>query len=75
MEKDKNLLCGFKKEMIILLNNSKNFIKKCKKPTKSEAVALIKGHLFGMILLGLFGYVIKLIHLPINNIIVGETSV
>ncbi|KAI5150890.1 protein transport protein SEC61 subunit gamma [Enteropsectra breve] len=54
--------------------NAGRFIRKCKKPSKMEYVALVKGHLMGLAFLGIFGYVIKVINIPINNIIAGTAA-
>lgn len=56
------------------VKNSKNFIKACKRPSRREIVDLVKGHLIGLCFLGVFGYIIKVVHIPINNIIAGSDS-
>lgn len=56
----------------MFLRNIRNFIHKCKKPSVKEYTGLLKAHLAGLLLLGLFGYVVKVIHIPINNIIAGS---
>lgn len=53
------------------VKNSKTFVKSCKKPSGKEFKDLIRGHLVGLCFLGFFGYIIKVIHIPINNIIAG----
>ncbi|KAI5170248.1 protein transport protein SEC61 subunit gamma [Pancytospora epiphaga] len=56
------------------LKNARNFMRSCKKPSGREAIELVKGHLVGLCFLGVFGYVIKVVHIPINNIIAGSSS-
>lgn len=56
------------------VKNSKNFIRACKKPSSTEVNTLVKGHLIGLCFLGLFGYIIKVVHIPINNIIAGSDT-
>lgn len=49
-----------------------NFVRECRKPSASEFKGILRGHLTGFVMLGLFAYVIKVIHIPINNMIVGS---
>ncbi len=72
MEKKTTALENLKTQLIKFINNSKNFLRKCKKPSKDETKKLIKVHLTCMLFLGFFGYFVKLIHLPIKNIIAGD---
>lgn len=69
-QKKDTLLLQIKK----FIFNSRRFIKTCRKPKKPEITALTKGHLIGLAFLGVFGYIIKVIHIPINNIIAGSSS-
>ena len=52
--------------------NSKNFIKQCKKTNTEEFKQLLRVHLTGLFFLGMFGFLVKLVHIPINNIIAGS---
>ena len=62
------------KQIQKFLKNIRNFLKQCKTPTGSNFKEILKGHLAGVVLLGLFAYIIKVIHIPINNMIVGATE-
>lgn len=48
------------------------FLKKCKKPNAKEYKLLLRAYMGGIFFLGALAYIIKLIHIPINNIIVGN---
>lgn len=62
---------SFAKQITKFLKNIRNFLRQCKMPTGSNFKEILKGHIAGVVLLGLFAYVIKVIHIPINNMIVG----
>ncbi|KJZ76636.1 Putative protein transport protein Sec61 subunit gamma [Hirsutella minnesotensis 3608] len=47
------------------------FINKCQKPDKSEFLKISQAIAIGFLTMGTVGYVVKLIHIPINNILVG----
>ncbi|ODQ78648.1 hypothetical protein BABINDRAFT_64255 [Babjeviella inositovora NRRL Y-12698] len=46
------------------------FIKKCTKPDKKEYLKIIRAVGVGFIMMGVVGYVVKLIHIPIRYAIV-----
>ncbi|GMM31208.1 translocon subunit [Martiniozyma asiatica (nom. inval.)] len=46
------------------------FVQKCTKPSKKEYLQLIRAVGFGFIMMGVVGYCIKLIHIPIRYLIV-----
>ncbi|KCZ78706.1 protein translocase SEC61 complex gamma subunit, archaeal and eukaryotic [Anncaliia algerae PRA109] len=48
------------------------FLRKCTKPNKQEYKQLLRAYIGGILFLGSLAYIIKLIHIPINNIIVGN---
>ncbi|CCF55686.1 hypothetical protein KAFR_0A02500 [Kazachstania africana CBS 2517] len=50
--------------------DGKQFLSKCKKPTGSEYSKIIRAVGFGFIAVGVIGYAIKLIHIPIRYVIV-----
>ena len=54
----------FAKDAYRLLN-------KCTKPDRREFIKISQAVAVGFLLMGFIGYFVKLIHLPINNIIVG----
>lgn len=53
-----------------IINNSLQFIKKCKKPSNVELFQIIRAVGMGFLVIGLLGYVVKLIHIPIRYLIV-----
>lgn len=46
------------------------FIQKCTKPTKKEYLQLVRAVGVGFIMMGVVGYLIKLVHIPIRYLIV-----
>lgn len=58
-------LCNFRK-------NIKQFIREAKKPGVKDYKEVLRGHLVGVFLLGLSAYFIKVIHIPINNMVAGS---
>ena len=54
--------------------DSKRFITKCNKPTKKEFKKTIQSVLIGFAILGFCGFIIKLIHIPIREILFGGDS-
>ncbi|KAG8737321.1 Sec61p translocation complex subunit [Ceratobasidium sp. 428] len=49
----------------------KLFLTRCTKPTQKEYVQICKAIAIGFGIMGFIGYFVKLIHIPINNILVG----
>ncbi|KAI8984583.1 protein translocase SEC61 complex gamma subunit [Mycotypha africana] len=47
------------------------FINRCKKPDQQEYFKIVQAVAMGFAALGALGYFVKLIHIPINNILVG----
>ncbi|ELA41024.1 protein translocase SEC61 complex gamma subunit, archaeal and eukaryotic [Vittaforma corneae ATCC 50505] len=54
------------------LKNIRKFIRESEKPSHDQFRHILRGHLVGVIALGLFAYCIKVIHIPINNMIAGS---
>ncbi|KAI8324376.1 protein translocation complex subunit SSS1 [Martensiomyces pterosporus] len=46
-------------------------IRRCTKPDQKEYLKIVRAVLMGFLVMGFVGYFTKLIHIPINNIIVG----
>ena len=70
---------GIKKEPKTMLtqavdfkNNSVNFFQKCKKPGKQEYMKILYACFMGFIVMGFIGYLVKLVFIPINNIILSS---
>ncbi|KAF3482297.1 translocase SEC61 complex gamma subunit [Arthroderma uncinatum] len=47
------------------------FVNRCTKPDKREFLKISQAVGFGFLIMGAIGYFIKLIHIPVNNILVG----
>ncbi|KAI7907453.1 protein translocase SEC61 complex gamma subunit [Cokeromyces recurvatus] len=47
------------------------FMNRCKKPDQQEFLKITQAVAMGFAALGALGYFVKLIHIPINNILVG----
>lgn len=64
------------------VKQSHNFLELCTKPKKQgrapkltlpEYVTMLKACLMGLLIMGVIGYAIKLVFIPINNIILGTS--
>jgi len=47
------------------------FINRCTKPDRREMIKISQAVGVGFLVMGAVGFVIKLIHIPVNNILVG----
>ncbi|KAI9339961.1 hypothetical protein BDR26DRAFT_861890 [Obelidium mucronatum] len=52
------------------IKDSINLINKCTKPTQTEFFQMAGAIGMGFVIMGFIGFFVKLIHIPINNIIV-----
>ena len=52
--------------------DSVRLIKRCTKPDRKEFQKIAVATAIGFALMGFIGFFVKLIHIPINNIIVGS---
>jgi len=52
--------------------DSLHLVKKCTKPDRKEFTAIAKATGVGFLIMGFIGFFVKLIHIPINNILVGS---
>ncbi|GJJ09604.1 hypothetical protein Clacol_003827 [Clathrus columnatus] len=53
------------------LREGNQFIVRCTKPSEKEFIQICKAVAIGFAVMGFLGYFVKLIHIPINNILVG----
>ncbi|BGP15244.1 hypothetical protein JCM10213_000713 [Rhodosporidiobolus nylandii] len=53
------------------VKDGKVFINRCTKPDKKEYLQICRAVAIGFAMMGGIGYLVKLIHIPINNILVG----
>jgi len=47
------------------------FINRCTKPDRREFIKISQAVGVGFLVMGAVGYLVKLIHIPVNNILVG----
>lgn len=47
------------------------FLNRCQKPDKKEFLKISQAVGVGFLIMGAVGYVVKLIHIPLNGILVG----
>lgn len=52
--------------------DSMHLVKKCTKPDRKEFTAIARAVGIGFLMMGFIGFFVKLIHIPINNILVGN---
>ncbi|KAL7417521.1 secE/sec61-gamma protein [Mrakia frigida] len=53
------------------LKEGTQFMTRCAKPTQKEYFEICRAVAIGFAVMGFLGYFVKLIHIPINNILVG----
>lgn len=51
--------------------DSVNFFEKCKKPSMKEYLTILYACMMGFVIMGFIGYIVKLVFIPINNIILS----
>ncbi|OIR58975.1 MAG: protein transporter Sec61 subunit gamma [Amphiamblys sp. WSBS2006] len=56
------------------VKNSIAFLKRSSKPSEKEYAQITRSVFTGFLIMGSISYIIKLVHIPINNIIVGGSS-
>ena len=59
------------KQVQDFVKNSVIFYQKCKKPDKAEYMKILQACIMGFFIMGMIGYFIKLVFIPINNIILS----
>ncbi|THH05657.1 hypothetical protein EW146_g9843 [Bondarzewia mesenterica] len=53
------------------VRDGNQFMIRCTKPSQKEFAQICKAVAIGFAVMGFIGYFVKLIHIPINNILVG----
>ena len=48
-----------------------HLVQKCTKPDKREFLQIFRATCVGFLIMGFVGFFVKLVHIPINNILVG----
>ena len=61
---------NFLESPVKFVQEGNNFLSKCKKPNLKEYMQIIRAVGMGFVAVGIIGYAIKLIHIPIRYIIV-----
>ena len=51
--------------------DSYRFFNKCTKPDEKEFMKILKATMFGFLVLGVRGFLIKLVFIPVNNMFLG----
>eukprot|EP00672_Neobodo_designis_P025032 CAMPEP_0174849490 /NCGR_PEP_ID=MMETSP1114-20130205/16231_1 /TAXON_ID=312471 /ORGANISM="Neobodo designis, Strain CCAP 1951/1" /LENGTH=71 /DNA_ID=CAMNT_0016083837 /DNA_START=48 /DNA_END=263 /DNA_ORIENTATION=+ len=54
--------------------NSKHLVQKCTKPNQADFNQVGTATVMGFALMGFIGFFVKLIFIPINNVIMGQSS-
>jgi len=53
------------------IKDGNQFLARCTKPSQKEFIQICRAVAIGFAVMGFIGYFVKLIHIPINNILVG----
>jgi len=53
------------------IKDGTQFINRCTKPDRRELLKISQAVGVGFLVMGAVGYLVKLIHIPVNNILVG----
>ncbi|KAF2090134.1 translocation complex subunit Sss1 [Saccharata proteae CBS 121410] len=53
------------------IKDGTQFLNRCTKPDKREFIKISQAVGVGFVVMGAIGYLVKLIHIPVNNILVG----
>ncbi|KAH8918070.1 secE/sec61-gamma protein [Atractiella rhizophila] len=53
------------------IKDGTQFMNRCTKPDQKEYAQICRAVAVGFVIMGFIGYFVKLIHIPINNILVG----
>eukprot|EP00981_Chlorochromonas_danica_P005373 scaffold1088_cov177-Ochromonas_danica.AAC.9 len=57
--------------LVQFYKDSAHLVKKCTKPDHKEFARIARATGIGFLIMGFVGFFVKIIHIPINNIIVG----
>ena len=59
-------------ELHTFYKNSVVFMNKCTRPDRAEYTKILQASIMGVLVMGFIGYMIKLVFIPINNIILSN---
>ncbi len=66
-----NFIEETKTNSIEFFHESISFLQKCSKPDKKEFIKITTSCAIGFAIMGIIGYIIKLLFIPINNILLS----
>ncbi|KAG5476971.1 hypothetical protein LSCM1_05305 [Leishmania martiniquensis] len=58
--------------IVAFTKNSRMLVRKCQKPNYNEFTTATIAALIGFFLMGFLGFFVKLVFIPINNVILGS---
>ncbi|KAJ3173456.1 Sec61p translocation complex subunit [Geranomyces variabilis] len=71
---------GTNNTLVDLIDGPRQFMKdgvqlmtRCAKPDRKEFIQVTQAVSIGFLIMGFIGFFVKLVHIPINNIIVGRS--
>ena len=59
-------------QLVQFQKDSVNFFNKCTRPDQAEYTKILQASAMGFLVMGFIGYIIKLVFIPINNIILSN---
>ena len=71
-KKDEGASKGVVDDLTQFYKDSKYFFNKCTRPDKAEYTKILSASCMGIVVMGFIGYIIKLVFIPINNIILSN---
>ncbi|KAK4537634.1 hypothetical protein CDCA_CDCA13G3659 [Cyanidium caldarium] len=57
--------------LVQFLERSLRLWRRCTKPDRREYLRILQAVAMGILVMGAIGYVVRLVHIPINNILLG----
>ena len=57
--------------LVEFYKDAKRFSTACDKPNAKQFMHITKAVIIGFMIMGITGFIVKLVHIPINHIIVG----
>ena len=59
-------------DLVQFQKDAQNFFNKCTRPDRAEYTKILQASFMGIVVMGFIGYIIKLVFIPINNIILSN---
>ena len=63
---------GVVDELTQFYKDSSHFFNKCTRPDRAEYTKILQASAIGVVVMGFIGYIVKLVFIPINNIILSN---